>query len=130
MFRSHYSRRQLAPDAYARLPCPVHRPHLRADRGRRHAISVRGDAWPTAADLHRPVGSVFNGRLRRSPHRPAGRVGRQGISAPTKTLRVGGSRLKKGSTILALVIGPIGAWGGMRTVAYCDGVGISTVCFG
>ncbi|WP_082640445.1 lysozyme [Aureimonas sp. N4] len=52
------------------------------------------------------------------------------MSQPTKTSRVGGSRLKKGGVVLALVLGTIGTWEGVRTVAYPDIVGVPTVCFG
>lgn len=52
------------------------------------------------------------------------------MSAAGKGSRVGGSRLKKGAAVTALVIGIVGAWEGVRTVAYRDVVGIPTVCFG
>lgn len=40
------------------------------------------------------------------------------------------SRLKKGSALAAAAIALVGAWEGLRTVAYRDVVGIPTVCFG
>lgn len=40
------------------------------------------------------------------------------------------SSLKKGSAIAAAAIALVGAWEGLRTVAYRDVVGIPTVCFG
>jgi lysozyme len=40
------------------------------------------------------------------------------------------SRLKKGGAVAAAVIALVGAWEGVRTVAYKDVVGIPTVCFG
>ena len=41
-----------------------------------------------------------------------------------------GSRLKRGSALLAAAVALIGAWEGVRTVAYKDIVGVPTVCFG
>ncbi len=52
------------------------------------------------------------------------------MSAAGKGGRVRGSRLKNGAVVTALVIGIVGAWEGVRTVAYRDVVGIPTVCFG
>lgn len=52
------------------------------------------------------------------------------MSVPGKAPRAGGSRLKKGAAVTALVVGLVGAWEGVRTVAYRDVVGIPTVCFG
>ncbi|ALN73516.1 lysozyme [Aureimonas sp. AU20] len=52
------------------------------------------------------------------------------MTAPLKGTRIGGSRLKKGAAVTALVIGLVGAWEGFRPVAYRDVVGIPTVCFG
>lgn len=40
------------------------------------------------------------------------------------------SRLAKGSTVMAAAIALIGAWEGLRTVAYKDIVGVPTVCYG
>ena len=40
------------------------------------------------------------------------------------------SRLKKGSALAAAAIALVGAWEGLRTVAYRDVVGIPTVCYG
>lgn len=40
------------------------------------------------------------------------------------------TRLKKGSTILALAVATVGVWEGLRLVAYRDIVGVPTVCFG
>lgn len=40
------------------------------------------------------------------------------------------SRLKKGAAITALVVGLVGTFEGLRTVAYRDPVGIPTVCYG
>jgi lysozyme len=40
------------------------------------------------------------------------------------------SRLKKGSAVMAAAVALVGAWEGVRTVAYRDIVGIPTVCFG
>lgn len=40
------------------------------------------------------------------------------------------SRLAKGSGALAAAIALVGAWEGVRTVAYKDIVGVPTVCFG
>lgn len=40
------------------------------------------------------------------------------------------SRLAKGSGLLAAAIALVGAWEGVRTVAYKDIVGVPTVCFG
>ncbi len=40
------------------------------------------------------------------------------------------SRLHKGGAVLAAAIALVGAWEGLRTVAYRDVVGIPTVCFG
>lgn len=40
------------------------------------------------------------------------------------------SRLKKSSAIMAAAVALVGAWEGVRTVAYRDIVGIPTVCFG
>lgn len=48
---------------------------------------------------------------------------------PAKPSRTG-SRLVKGSVVLALLVGTVGAWEGLRTTAYRDVVGIPTVCFG
>lgn len=42
----------------------------------------------------------------------------------------GSSRLKKGSALAAAAVALIGAWEGVRTVAYRDIVGVPTVCFG
>lgn len=40
------------------------------------------------------------------------------------------TRLKTGGALMALVIATVGAWEGVRTVAYRDIVGVPTVCFG
>lgn len=40
------------------------------------------------------------------------------------------SRLKKSGALMAAAIALVGAWEGMRTVAYKDIVGVPTVCFG
>lgn len=40
------------------------------------------------------------------------------------------SRLKKGGALMAAAVALVGAWEGVRTVAYRDVVGIPTVCFG
>lgn len=40
------------------------------------------------------------------------------------------SRLKKSGALMAAAIALVGAWEGLRTVAYKDIVGIPTVCFG
>lgn len=40
------------------------------------------------------------------------------------------SRLKRGSAIAAAAIALVGAWEGLRTVAYRDVVGVPTVCYG
>lgn len=40
------------------------------------------------------------------------------------------SRLKKSGTIMAAAVALVGAWEGVRTVAYRDIVGVPTVCFG
>ena len=40
------------------------------------------------------------------------------------------SRLKRGSAIAAAGIALVGAWEGLRTVAYRDVVGVPTVCYG
>ena len=40
------------------------------------------------------------------------------------------SRLKKSSAVMAAAVALVGAWEGVRTVAYRDIVGIPTVCFG
>jgi lysozyme len=47
------------------------------------------------------------------------------MSEPKRT-----SRLAKGSGLLAAAIALVGAWEGVRTVAYKDIVGVPTVCFG
>lgn len=40
------------------------------------------------------------------------------------------SRLKKSIALMAIVVGTVGAWEGLRTVAYRDAVGVPTVCYG
>ena len=40
------------------------------------------------------------------------------------------SRLKKSGALMAAAVALVGAWEGVRTVAYRDIVGIPTVCFG
>lgn len=40
------------------------------------------------------------------------------------------SRLKRNSIVLGSAIALIGAWEGLRTVAYRDPIGIPTICFG
>lgn len=40
------------------------------------------------------------------------------------------SRLKKSGALMAAAVALVGAWEGLRTVAYRDVVGIPTVCFG
>lgn len=40
------------------------------------------------------------------------------------------SRLKKSAALMAAAVALVGAWEGLRTVAYRDVVGIPTVCFG
>lgn len=40
------------------------------------------------------------------------------------------SRLKRGSAIAVAAIALVGAWEGLRTVAYRDVVGVPTVCYG
>lgn len=40
------------------------------------------------------------------------------------------SRLKKSGVVMAAAVALVGAWEGLRTVAYRDVVGIPTVCFG
>lgn len=40
------------------------------------------------------------------------------------------SRLKVGAALMAATVALVGAWEGLRTVAYRDPVGIPTVCFG
>lgn len=40
------------------------------------------------------------------------------------------SRLKGAAAVMAMAVALVGAWEGMRTVAYRDPVGIPTVCFG
>jgi lysozyme len=40
------------------------------------------------------------------------------------------TRLTKGSAIAAAAVALVGAWEGLRTVAYKDIVGVPTVCFG
>ncbi len=40
------------------------------------------------------------------------------------------SRLKRGSAVAAAAIALVGAWEGLRTVAYRDVVGVPTVCYG
>jgi lysozyme len=40
------------------------------------------------------------------------------------------SRLKKSGALMAAAVALVGAWEGLRTVAYRDIVGIPTVCFG
>ena len=48
------------------------------------------------------------------------------MSAATKA----GSRLKKSGTLIAAAVALVGAWEGLRTVAYRDVIGVPTVCFG
>lgn len=40
------------------------------------------------------------------------------------------SRLKKSGALMAAAVAIVGAWEGLRTVAYRDVVGIPTVCYG
>lgn len=40
------------------------------------------------------------------------------------------TRLKKGAAITAVVVGIVGGFEGLRTVAYKDPIGIPTICFG
>lgn len=40
------------------------------------------------------------------------------------------SRLTKSGAVMAAAVALVGAWEGLRTVAYRDAVGIPTVCFG
>jgi lysozyme len=40
------------------------------------------------------------------------------------------SRLTKSAAVLAAAVALVGAWEGLRTVAYRDPIGIPTVCFG
>lgn len=40
------------------------------------------------------------------------------------------SRLKKSGTVMAAAVALVGAWEGVRTLAYRDIVGVPTVCFG
>ena len=40
------------------------------------------------------------------------------------------TRLKQGSAVAAAAIALVGAWEGLRTVAYRDVVGVPTVCYG
>lgn len=42
----------------------------------------------------------------------------------------GGSRLKQGSIVMVLAVSLVGAWEGLRTVAYRDLVNVPTVCYG
>jgi len=40
------------------------------------------------------------------------------------------SRLKNAAAVMALAVGLVGVWEGVRTTAYRDPIGIPTVCFG
>jgi lysozyme len=50
--------------------------------------------------------------------------------AIVKPNRPASGRLKQGGALMAAAVALVGAWEGLRTVAYRDIVGVPTVCFG